>query len=268
MLFGCLLPFAALGLVTKAWRHVLSAAIAGGSLLVFYIFPIHATGYEWRFLYPVLPFGVALVGLGVGRLCSWWGAPSRSSRVLRWVTAAAAAVLFALGMFNITNRTNAQLRLYHWDGAASNRVREDFGRYLAAFDPPAGKHVLAMRDSGATPYYSGWRTIDFFSLNDNHIAITRDRDPDYVLSFKPDIVIITNGGNRSLAPQFPDDGPLYRAAYHRGLRRIISLQVTPRYFYWVLIKPKSRLAGYVRAWHQIPLPPRPPAAGNNPILGA
>ena len=272
------LPLAALGIFGRAWRQLLPAAIAAGSLLAFFTFPQFWTAYEWRFLYPVLPFGAALFGIGLARFLSFWIAAPRERRSLRWLAAGGVAMLLILGMRNITHATAAQLRLYHWDGASSNLVREEFGRYLANFQPPGRRHVLTVSDAGAIPYYSGWTTVDTLGLNDDHIAITQTHDAGYVLSFHPDLVIITTGspGSDSLdrggaetdfSPQFPHDEPLFRAASKQGMRRVLSLRVTPQFWYWVLAKPGTPLARYLQDWEQVPLAPRPPRAGNNPVLG-
>ena len=39
------------------------------------------------------------------------------------------------------------------------------------------------------PYYSRWRTIDIYGLNDPHIA-RHGRDPAYVLAQHPDLVVL------------------------------------------------------------------------------
>jgi arabinofuranosyltransferase len=257
-----LLPLALLAAV-RCWRALLPAVVAALSLLAFFLFPQHITGYEWRYLYPVFPFAVALAGIGLAQFL-WWWSESGASVATRWIAAAAVAVLCGLTVHKMTFDTGGQLSLYHWVGVAPNRLRESLGRYLARFEPRSDRRVMVLRDVGAIPYYSGWRTIDTLGLNDSHIAIDGP-DAAYALSYHPDLIIL--GTYPSLNYFFPGDRELLHRALLSGMQRVRTVQVTGSFQYWLLARPGSPIARYIQGWTPPPIGRRPRPAGDNPVLG-
>ncbi len=78
-------------------------------------------------------------------------------------------------------------------------VLKELGLHLREVADPFA--LLAAQPAGKVPYYSGLATIDMRGLNDRHIARTsvvktsmpghNKRDPEYVLSLKPDYIVLT-----------------------------------------------------------------------------
>ena len=95
----------------------------------------------------------------------------------------------ALGIFSLSSL--AALRLESRQLQASTQVSMvELGHWLRETMPPDA--VLAMSDVGATPYYSGLRTIDINpdSLTDRTIA-ENGWSADYFFATNPDVVAIT-----------------------------------------------------------------------------
>lgn len=74
-------------------------------------------------------------------------------------------------------------------GPDLQRAHAAIGQGLARVDIPEKYRTLAVHDAGATPYYSGWRTIDYIGLNDEPIA--HGADPTRrVLDAHPTVFVI------------------------------------------------------------------------------
>jgi len=77
------------------------------------------------------------------------------------------------------------------------------GKYLQANVPP-DQWACALLDSGAIPYYSGLKTLDFGGLNDEYLSkrrrvkITRHEQADYLFSHNPGALTITSYNTKEL----------------------------------------------------------------------
>ena len=249
-LFHWLLPVAIVGLIGKGWKLVLPPAIASIALLCFFVFPAPITGFDWRFLFPVVPFIFALVGIAVARVVAIWNSPTEVRRKSRVAILAAVLALFGVATIHDLDLGTAGEIAAHRFNARINHRREAFGRFLARFQPPAARHLLTVSDAGAIPYYSGWRAIDTFSLNDAHIAVSGDRDPHYVLSHDPDAIFIISGSAKTLtdSPRSPP-GALASAASAEGMQHVTTLMVIPNAYYFLgFARPGTAVANYLMRW--------------------
>jgi arabinofuranosyltransferase len=133
-------------------------------------------GDLWRFQMPVFPVlllcGVLLAARDDG--AAELGLRGRF-RVLPWIAAAALAA-FALTSLG-TVRTEVRGRWTY------DRVQA--GKALAPFANDG--MTMFITESGAIPYYSGWRAHDLLGLNDHFIAQHGAR-PGYVAALNPDVL--------------------------------------------------------------------------------
>jgi hypothetical protein len=100
-----------------------------------------------------------------------------------------ALLVGVLALFSLSGV--AALRLDGGQLQASTQVSlVELGHWLRQTMPPDA--TLAMSDVGATPYYSGLRTVDINpqSLTDRHIA-ENGWSADYFFDVDPDVVVIT-----------------------------------------------------------------------------
>ena len=247
----CVLPL--LGLLVCD-RRLVPALVAVGSLFVFYFFPVHMMNFAWRFLHPTLPFLFVLSASGLAALIGWVESRAERLTVPRRLLVAA---LYLVVPVAFVLDAPPQLERIVGDLHKQRPAHVILGQKLAAFDRSPREHVVAMADAGALPYFSGWRAIDTFSLNDPNIAIHRNYDPQYVLSHKPDLLVLVSTSADQFKMKwylFPWEDGLYRAAEAQGYARVQRLTVGANYYLWLLARPESAIAAYLRAWN----PPPPP----------
>jgi hypothetical protein len=93
---------------------------------------------------------------------------------------------------------------------------------------------------------SSWFTIDTFGLNDRYLARTSRRDPEYLLSASPDIVVLISGTQGPFTPRLAWENDLYRLGVARGYRRLGSLRFSNNYYLWIMGAPNSSVAAEVQ----------------------
>lgn len=75
------------------------------------------------------------------------------------------------------------------------------GRYDVAVKLNAYRsrgYTMAVSEAGLLPYYSGWRTLDAWGLNDIHIAQQGGLTHDYIDQFSPDIIMFYDPYNEEI----------------------------------------------------------------------
>ncbi|MCE5218959.1 hypothetical protein LLH03_18245 [bacterium] len=213
--------------------------LASLSLLVFFLFPAHIMGYCFRFLYPLVPAICALGGAGLALLLTLPLSSQKEGRPwARHLPAIALCLLLAVSQVpRLPGAYTTQVRYY---AAGLQRAHIALGKCLAEFKPAGRQPVLAIGDAGAVPYYSGWRTIDIFGLNEPHIALSREHDPEYVLSQHPDVLVLISSSATVFVPHLDREADLYHASLARGMRPLRAMEFDPhRYYLWVLAFPGS-----------------------------
>ncbi|HEY0785935.1 MAG TPA: hypothetical protein VGD62_08680, partial [Acidobacteriaceae bacterium] len=153
------LPLFLLGLVAPhARRRTVFALIPIVSFGVVWVLLTPENNVDMRFQYVVMPLGLLSVPLVLdglkeqARAMGWRVVPGQ-----RWTLAMAALVACTLPMDVAWWRA-----LYPADPAGSGNY--DIARGMASF---AGRHdTIVLTEAGVIPYFSGWRTIDAWGLND------------------------------------------------------------------------------------------------------
>jgi hypothetical protein len=128
--------------------------------------------------------------------------------------------------------------------AAQNGYRDGLNsahRVLGARLREMTPGVLAIGDAGAVPYFSRWKTIDTFGLNDRHIAL-HGHDADYVLDQNPDVIVLISNNASEFQPPLAHEKPLREAAVRDGFAKLQTLQFSQGYYLWVMAKPRSKIA--------------------------
>jgi len=228
-------------------REMVPATIAAAGLCVFFLFPRHIMTYEWRFLFPVFPLVCVIASAGLASLLDWLAAgPARAPLASRRTAAAVAwgiCGVVSLGMLTDLPETLEVKRVY---GAGMRTAHLALGRQLSRFRSNGKPMVIAIGDVGAVPYYSQWQTIDIFGLNDPGIAVFHRRDAEYVLSRKPDLVVVVSSAPDSFRAVMPWEQGIYTQAVAGGMARVATYSFSPqKYYLWVLARPGTPIAAHL-----------------------
>ncbi len=234
--FGPLLAAA----LVRPPRTLRPAVIATLVLTAFFVLPQHQMGYDHRYLAPLDPTLGVLAGVGLARLVTRARWPVAATNV-----AAAAGVVVAAGLEAVGARAIIAGEVDYGRGLAE--AHERLGRDLLALDMPAGRLVIS--DAGAVPYFSRWWTLDLIGLNEPRIATTARRDPAWVLSQQPDVVVLASPRtDRVEAWDWnPWEPALYDACLAAGFVRVGLRRFADDYWLWVLARPESVAGAGLRA---------------------
>jgi arabinofuranosyltransferase len=228
-------------------RALVPACGAAAALLLFFVLPAHIMSYDWRYLFPLLPFMSVLAAAGYANLQTW----ADRARLRLATTGVLVAVPLALSLSLvadapriISERTAYAAGLAHAHTALGNALR---GMHLR--QPSL---LLAIGDSGAVPYYSEWRTIDTFGLNDVRIARSGAHDPEYVLAQHPDLVVLISAQPDQFEELLPWEVALYRRALSAGMVTLRTLEFDRGYYLWLMAPPDSEVAATLRVGRTTP----------------
>jgi arabinofuranosyltransferase len=235
------------GLVTLKKNH-LPAGIAVLSFLVFYLFPNHILGFDWRFLFPAVPFLFSIGGIGLGMLLNLIETKTLSdSRNARGARIHLTRALILLSVVICIGALPSQRKISEKENYASGMFKAHIplGQHLAKFPHDESSPILAISDAGAVPYYSGWRTIDTFGLNEPYIATSGVRDPVYVLDQHPDLLVVISKDPYTFNPRLDFEGGLYIEAIKRGMTVALVMEFFDGYYLWCLSWPGSEVGGWL-----------------------
>jgi hypothetical protein len=236
--------------VVKVWRIAMPALVAVLVHVLFFAVPKPIMAFEWRFLFPVLPFLTGLAAVGLGNLLAWLSDRIRL-RATRTPMFQRAAGAFCIGSVAVT----LQIWAHSSDGTRRLADFAAYGRAMQSAHIPLGKalrrlggknpgnHSLATGEAGAIPYYSGWRTVDIFGLNNVQIATSHDRDMRFVLAGNPEIVVLVSSSPTEFVAFVPWEGELYSLCSAAGYQRLDTLFFDARslrMWLWVLGKPGTK----------------------------
>ncbi len=228
------------------WLLALALAVVGIALL-----PDPVMDFDFRYALPALPLCFALSGLGLAQLAEIAAralAPLRggSRRLIVTALSLTAAASLAARAIEPARASLQERRAY---GLALLNTNVRLGRILADYRRQAARvPLVALGDVGAIPYYSGWRVIDTYSLNDPEIAIRGRGDPAYVLDQSPDLVIAVSTRGREFAAHWanPHDPALFEASRARGMRPAVILRFSAASYLFVMAQPDSEIERSLR----------------------
>ncbi|HEX5131869.1 MAG TPA: hypothetical protein VFX92_05220 [Candidatus Krumholzibacteria bacterium] len=134
--------------------------------------------YLMRFQYPILP-----VILMSWPLILWRSEPETGYSVARKRFAAVVAMAFvaAVGVCAVRQHVRFEGAKHHRDS------RYDVAIKLREYGTD---HTIATTEAGLLPFYSGWRAIDLFGLNDRVIARAGSFDDEYLANYHPDVIML------------------------------------------------------------------------------
>jgi len=214
---------------------VTSLQIAINLFLFLFISPI--MGYDFRFVYPILPSILVITGLGINQLLR---IPLFNTKVKRKLLGLIWISLIILVIFSWNNIPRSNNIIFHKldysNGLTNNHIR--IGKILSTID---NQNTLVVTDAGALPYYSGWNTIDAIGLNDPIIALDNEDKVNYIYSKDPEIVILTSNS----LTEYVSDSKYYRDLFGNAMSEgMVVISKTETYqgdSMWVLGNPSSEI---------------------------
>ncbi|MBN1453077.1 MAG: hypothetical protein JW963_18830 [Anaerolineales bacterium] len=210
-------------------------------LLVFYLFPVHAMGFDWRFIYPATPFICILVAIGGIVIFDLLRGSIRSKKPWELVVLGG---LFLIGLGNLGGLEGTiRAQNFYADGISAYKT---FGTLLSEYND-RHEMTLAIGDAGTVPYYSDWQVIDLFGLNSTEVAFgTVDI---FTLAFERqpvDLILFSVGANPNrISDEHAGAQNLYEEAVRRGMARIGAFAWGRVNNIWVVGYPGTELAGYL-----------------------
>jgi len=245
----------------RAGRALVAPMTAVAALLVFFIFPAAIMGFDWRYCFPLAPFFFVLAARGFGILLQWLEQVDMAGiRSPVSLASARRVILPALCIVTTLSLVDGAGASITDDGGYANIWNSrviPLAKQLNTFSTTFSEHgvtspLIALIDAGAIPYYTKWRTIDTYTLNDPVIAISRRDNPeyivDYVLNSKPDLLVLISIDGEDFKPFIATEEPLYKAALKRGYNKAASLVIRGEssyyvsYYYWLMVPEMSPIS--------------------------
>ena len=235
-----LLLLAAVLRLNKAYFAVLAPVVF---LLIFYLFPVHAMGFNWRFIYPATPFITVLVAIGGITIFELLRGQIQSTKPWGPVLLVG---LFLISLGNLSGLEDT-IRNQNFYGAGISNYK-NFGTLLSEYD---NQHqmTIAIGDAGTVPYYSDWQVIDLFGLNSKEVAF--GTVPIYTLIFEEqpaDLILLSVGANPNrISDEHAGAQNLYNEALRHGMAHLGTFPFGRVNYIWVVGYPDTDLAKYLQA---------------------
>jgi len=223
----------------KTYFAVLAPAVF---LLIFYLFPVHAMGFNWRFIYPATPFISILVAIGGITIFNLLRGQIQSTKP--WEPLLMVG-LFLISLGNLSGLEET-IRNQNFYGAGISNYK-NFGTILSEYN---NRHemTIAIGDAGTVPYYSDWQVIDLFGLNSKEVAF--GIVPLYELVFEKqpaDLILLSVGANPNrISDEHAGAQNLYNEALLHGMVHLGTFPFGRVNYIWVVAYPETELAKYLQ----------------------
>jgi len=169
-------------------------------------------GLSHRFFAPFFPLLLVITAYGLEPSISLWR-KWRAEAPRVWQRFVAAGIILTLTQAGVLAFAYQRERLYYqtyMDWLNQTHVRA--GKLLHQILPTTA-WLATINDAGACPYYSDLRVVDFGRLCDAYLAhhgnLSDSEKADYLFSFRPAAVMITNGYYGDETPSFFTQDPRY-----------------------------------------------------------
>ncbi|MHC4661580.1 MAG: hypothetical protein ACYS8W_07815 [Planctomycetota bacterium] len=241
-------------------RRVLPSLSGVILFLIFYTLPSHVMGDFSRFLIPAAPLIAALSAAGIAsffillrrfvRRIEKWSRTAIAALTILISALIACSLSFNIALFDfrfhVSNNRTKMIKHCRYYSAALERAHIALGKKLALYRARDKTPLLALGDAGAVPYYSNWRTLDTWSLNDPVLAKSKEYDTEYVLSKNPDVLVLVSVKADEFEPGFEWEMELYDGALRKGMEKIFTLHHSASYHLWLMAQPGSDVWKFLR----------------------
>jgi hypothetical protein len=233
------LLLAAILRLRKEYFSILTPAVF---LLIFYLFPVHAMGFNWRFIYPATAFISVLVAIGGITIFELLKGVIQSNKPWEPVLLVG---FFLIGLGNLSG-LDGLIKNQNFYGAGISSYKT-FGTLLSEYN---NKHEMtfAIGDAGTVPYYSDWQVIDLFGLNSREVAF--GTIPLYELIFEEqsaDLILLSVGPNPNrISDEHAGAQKTYNEAIRRGMVHIGTFPFGRINNIWVVGYPGTELETFLQ----------------------
>ena len=180
------LPLAALGLRSRAAFKLLAMwLITVVPFTAVWMFVSPDNNHFSRFQYVMVPLSMLAIG---GMTAEWWRNQEGGGKIsldATWTTGLRiplGAVVLGLFMCGI------YYNLHLYTSPFSNRGAQDLAARLKPF--AAKNYTMVVTEAGDLPFYSEWRAVDAFGLNDAYVAHhNRKLSEEYLDRYRPEIIL-------------------------------------------------------------------------------
>lgn len=211
-------------------------------LLIFYLFPVHAMGFNWRFIYPATPFISILVAIGGTTIFELLRGGIQFKKPWEPVLLTG---LFLIGLGNLSGLEGIIRNQNYYAAGISNY--KTFGTILSEYN---NQHemTIAIGDAGTVPYYSDWQVIDLFGLNSREVAFGSVDIFTLVFEQQPaNLILLSVGPNPNrISDEHAGAQRLYDEAIRRGMAHIGTFGYGRVNNIWVLGYPETELVNYLQ----------------------
>lgn len=211
-------------------------------LVLFYLFPVHAMGFDWRFIFPATPF-ITVLAAGGGII--WFGVYHKKTGGFKSGGYIIIIALLLTGMGHLQG-LDSSIKDKNFYGAGISSYKA-FGTLLSDYNNQH-EYTLAIGDAGTVPYYSDWQVVDLFGLNSREIAF--GSTPTYSLIFEKqpaDLILLAVGSNpKRISDEHAGSQNLFHEAVQRGMAHIGTIAFSRNHFIWVIGYPDTDLAKIVQ----------------------
>ena len=228
--------------VLRPRREHLAVLTPAVFLLVFYLFPVHAMGFNWRFVYPATPFVSVLVAVGGITIFDLLKSIIPTNKPWELLLLAG---LIVIGLGNLSG-LDGLIRNQNFYAAGISSYKT-FGTLLSQYNDRY-EMTLAIGDAGTVPYYADWLVVDLFGLNSREVAF--QTSPIYPLIFEEanaDLILLSVGPNPNrISDEHVGAQNLYGEALRNGMVYIGAFPFGRVNNIWVLGYPGTELANYLQ----------------------
>jgi len=239
-LFNNLLLYLGLAIIKRNDATKLIGVVAISDL-IFFLFVSPIMGYDYRFLFPLVPLFLVFSAIGISTLLQNITVFSDQKKWSIFTSGWMVSLLIIIFLSNNLPRTSSLFshKLDYANGMLSNHIY--IGQTLSKVDHNQTTPVLVVTDAGAMSYYSGWYTIDAGGLNDDFIATSQGDILRYIFENDPDVIVLTSNNLFS----FTTDSSYVKSIYEEAISQGMIL-VSQKPFYqgdsiWILSKPESEI---------------------------
>ncbi|MCX7918957.1 MAG: DUF2079 domain-containing protein [bacterium] len=244
--------------LTKLRKELLPVIISSGILLVFFAVPSHIMGFNWRYFFPLIPFIFIIATRGVVIFANWLqrhlSLAINSEQTVWHIVVSSLCICISLGFLSelpteIKRKQTYARGLTTAHITLGKKLAELKSDYIFENRTNPTSLTLAIADAGAVPYYSRWRTIDTYGLNNPAIALTGNRDPKIIFAQNPDILVLISESDSIFIPKLPWEQSLYNTAIQCGMVpiKILPFRVND-YYLWVMAHPDTTIAHRLEKW--------------------
>ena len=211
-------------------------------LLIFYLFPVHAMGFSWRFVFPATPFLIILVATGGAIIFNLLRENLQPNKLWEPILLIG-LILIGLGNLNGLKDTIKEQNAYG-EGISTYKT---FGTVLSQYN---NQHelFLAIGDAGTVPYYSDWQVIDLFGLNTKEIGLGTTPTSALLFEQQPvDLILLSVGANPNrISDEHEGAQRLYEEAVSHGMAHLGTFPFGRVNNIWVVGYPETDLGTYLQ----------------------